>query len=43
MIEANDILDALEFAGHATEEAVEIADELVENNLITMKRGYSST
>ena len=34
---------ALSFMGNATEEAVEIADELVENNLITFKRGSSST
>ena len=40
---ASTLLEALFFAGHAAEEAVEIADELVENNLITMKRGSSST
>ena len=35
-------LGALFFAGHATEDAVVIANELVENNLITFKRGYIS-
>ena len=32
---------ALFYAGHATEEAVEIATELVEANLIPFKRGSS--
>ena len=35
---ASNPLGALFFTGHAAEEAVEIADELVENSLINMKK-----
>ena len=39
----SDASGALFFAGHAAEDAVVIADELVKANLITFKRGSSSS